>query len=45
MNDPEVKYVFSTVHRFKGLEMDRVHLLDDFFIAQSILVLASKISF
>lgn len=34
MYDPEVKYVFSTVHRFKGLEMDYVHLLDDFFYNQ-----------
>ena len=30
MTDPEVKYVFSTVHKFKGLEMDHVILLDDF---------------
>jgi len=34
MDDPEVEYVFSTVHRFKGLEMDRVHLLDDFIYSQ-----------
>ena len=31
MNDPGVKYVFSTVHKFKGLESDHVRLLDDFF--------------
>lgn len=30
MDDPDVKYVFSTVHKFKGLEMDHVILLDDF---------------
>jgi len=30
MEDPRVKFVFSTVHKFKGLEMDNVRLLDDF---------------
>ena len=30
VDDPEVKFVFSTVHKFKGLEMDNVRLLDDF---------------
>jgi len=28
--DREVRFVFSTVHKFKGLEMDNVRLLDDF---------------
>ena len=28
--DPQVEMVFSTVHKFKGLEMDTVRLLDDF---------------
>jgi len=31
MHDPDVEIVFSTVHKFKGLEMDTVRLLDDFF--------------
>jgi len=31
MHDPQVDIVFSTVHKFKGLEMDTVRLLDDFF--------------
>ena len=30
MHDPRVDMVFSTVHKFKGLEMDTVRLLDDF---------------
>ena len=30
MHDPRVDIVFSTVHKFKGLEMDTVRLLDDF---------------
>ena len=30
MEDPQVEIVFSTVHKFKGLEMDTVSLLDDF---------------
>ena len=30
MEDPQVEMVFSTVHKFKGLEMDTVRLLDDF---------------
>ena len=33
MDDAGVKYVFSTVHKFKGLEMDHVRLLDDFNFA------------
>ena len=33
MDDPGVKYVFSTVHKFKGLEMNHVRLLDDFYFA------------
>ena len=28
--DTKVKYIFSTVHKFKGLECDTVRLLDDF---------------
>jgi len=31
MGEACVKYVFSTVHKFKGLECDTVRLLDDFF--------------
>ena len=31
VHDPEVKFEFSTVHKFKGLESDNVRLLDDFF--------------
>ena len=31
MHDQQVQIVFSTVHKFKGLEMDTVRLLDDFF--------------
>jgi len=31
IDDPGVKFVFSTVHKFKGLEMENVRLLDDFF--------------
>ena len=34
MEDAGVKYVFSTVHRFKGLEMNHVRLLDDFNFAR-----------
>ena len=30
MHDPRVDMVFSTIHKFKGLEMDTVRLLDDF---------------
>ena len=30
MEDPRVDMVFSTVHKFKGLEMDTVRLLNDF---------------
>ena len=30
MHDPRVDMVFSTFHKFKGLEMDTVRLLDDF---------------
>ena len=30
MDDSRVEMVFSTVHKFKGLEMDTVRLLDDF---------------
>ena len=30
MKDPQVEMVFSTVHKFQGVEMDTVRLLDDF---------------
>ena len=30
IEDKKVKYIFSTVHKFKGLECDTVRLLDDF---------------
>ena len=30
MEDPQVEMVFSTVHKFKGLEMVTVRMLDDF---------------
>ena len=33
MDAAGVKYVFSTVHKFKGLEMNHVRLLDDFNFA------------
>jgi len=29
---PDVNYIFSTVHKFKGLECPTVRLLDDFFL-------------
>lgn len=32
MTDPRIRYIFSTVHKFKGLEFPSVYLLDDFFI-------------
>jgi len=32
-----VKYIFSTVHRFKGLECEVVRLLDDFYIPDQLL--------
>ena len=31
IDDRRVTYVFSTVHKFKGLEMENVRLLDDFY--------------
>lgn len=31
LDDPRVQYVFSTVHKFKGLEFPTVKLLDDFY--------------
>ena len=30
MKGPQVEMVFSTVHKFQGVEMDTVRLLDDF---------------
>ena len=30
MKDPQVEMVTSTVHKFYGVEMDTVRLLDDF---------------
>ena len=31
MQAEDVRYIFSSVHKFKGLECDTVRLLDDFF--------------
>jgi hypothetical protein len=30
MKDPQVEMVFNTVHKYQGVEMDTVRLLDDF---------------
>jgi len=33
---PDVNYIFSTVHKFKGLECSTVRLLDDFFLSPNL---------